>query len=165
MSLWGVQLVIGKLVTDDVFRQGFELRAHESLAQLCEQGIELTEAEVTAFLEMDPGVWAGMAKHIDVRLRPAWPAGGTRMAPAPTNRALTERERQVLRGVFDGHTNRQIGIEIGVSESAVKATLQQLFRKTQVRTRAQLVRAVVDGSLGFQAENRCARVRHTQGFG
>jgi DNA-binding NarL/FixJ family response regulator len=61
-------------------------------------------------------------------------------------RALTERERHVLRGIFEGLTNKQIATDIGVSEGAVKATLQHLFRKTQVRTRAQLVRIVVEGS-------------------
>src|SRR5262249_43243483 len=111
-------------------------------------GIDLSDAEVAAFLEMDTGLWARMAKHIDARLLPAWPAQGARAASQKTSRSLTERERHVLRGVFEGRTNKQIGIAIGVSESAVKATLQQLFRKTQVRTRAQLVRAIVDGSLG-----------------
>jgi DNA-binding NarL/FixJ family response regulator len=148
MSLWGVQLVIGKLVTDDVFRQRFETRPHESLSKLCEQGIDLSDAEVAAFLEMSAGLWAVMAKQIDARLRPARPSRGARMASQKTNRSLTERECQVLRGVFEGRTNKQIGIAIGVSESAVKATLQHLFRKIQVRTRTQLVRAVVDGSLG-----------------
>jgi hypothetical protein len=34
-----------------------------------------------------------------------------------------------------------------VSESAIKATLQQLFDKAGVRTRSQLVRAALNGSL------------------
>jgi DNA-binding NarL/FixJ family response regulator len=61
---------------------------------------------------------------------------------------LTERQERVLRGVFDGLTNKEIGAHLGVSESAVKATLQQLFRRTRVRTRVQLVRIMVEGSLG-----------------
>jgi DNA-binding NarL/FixJ family response regulator len=59
---------------------------------------------------------------------------------------LTEREQQVLRGVFEGLANKEIGGRLGVSESAVKATLQQLFRKTGVRTRSQLVRVAIEGS-------------------
>ena len=47
-----------------------------------------------------------------------------------------------------GLSNKQIAAGAGVSESAVKATLQQLFRKARVRTRAQLVRITVEGSLG-----------------
>ncbi len=60
-------------------------------------------------------------------------------------RTLTEREDQVLRGVFEGLANKEIAAKIGVSESSVKATLQQLFHKTGVRTRSQLVRAALEG--------------------
>lgn len=56
---------------------------------------------------------------------------------------LTEREQTVLRGVLDGLTNRKIAVQIGVSESAIKATLQQLFAKAGVRTRSQLVGAAL----------------------
>jgi len=62
---------------------------------------------------------------------------------------LTERQQRVLRGVYDGLTNKEIADRLGVSESAVKATLQQLFRKGHVRTRVQLIRIVIDGSLGW----------------
>jgi DNA-binding NarL/FixJ family response regulator len=61
---------------------------------------------------------------------------------------LTEREQQVLRGLFEGLTNKEIAAQLGVSESAIKATLQQLFQKTRVRTRSQLVRIALEGSLG-----------------
>jgi two-component system, NarL family, nitrate/nitrite response regulator NarL len=58
----------------------------------------------------------------------------------------TERERQVLHGIFEGLANKEIGAKLGVSESAVKATLQQLFQKTGVRTRSQLVRVALESS-------------------
>lgn len=60
---------------------------------------------------------------------------------------LTEREQEVLRGLFEGLTNKEIAAQLGVSESAVKATLQQLFQKTRVRTRSQLVRIALESSL------------------
>jgi DNA-binding NarL/FixJ family response regulator len=59
---------------------------------------------------------------------------------------LTEREQHVLQGVFEGLANKEIGVRLGISESAVKGALQQLFRKTNVRTRSQLVRIALDGS-------------------
>ncbi len=62
-------------------------------------------------------------------------------------RAFTEREDQVLRGVFEGLSNKEIAAKIGVSESSVKAALQQLFDKTGVRTRSQLVRIALEGPL------------------
>jgi len=67
---------------------------------------------------------------------------------ADLRRLLTEREQQVLRGIFEGLTNKEIAAQIGVSEGAVKATLQQLFQKTGVRTRSQLVRIAIECSLG-----------------
>ena len=57
---------------------------------------------------------------------------------------LTQRERQVLSYVFEGLANKEIASRIGVSESSVKATLQQLFSKTGVRTRSQLVRIALE---------------------
>jgi two-component system, NarL family, nitrate/nitrite response regulator NarL len=58
---------------------------------------------------------------------------------------LSEREQDVLRGVVDGLSNRSIGNQIGVSESTIKAALQQLFKKAGVRTRSQLVRIAIEG--------------------
>lgn len=59
-------------------------------------------------------------------------------------RQFTERERQVLSYVFEGLANKEIAVRIGVSEGSVKSTLQQLFSKTGVRTRSQLVRIVLE---------------------
>jgi two-component system nitrate/nitrite response regulator NarL len=49
--------------------------------------------------------------------------------------------------VCDGLTNKEIASALAVSESAVKATLQQLFRRAHVRTRARLVRIAIESSL------------------
>ena len=57
---------------------------------------------------------------------------------------FTQRERQVLTYIFEGLANKEIAGRIGVSESSVKATLQQLFSKTGVRTRSQLVRVALE---------------------
>ena len=66
-------------------------------------------------------------------------------ASADRNRSrLTERERQVLSFVFEGLGNKQIADRLEISETAVKASLQQLFAKTGVRTRSQLVRIALE---------------------
>jgi two-component system, NarL family, nitrate/nitrite response regulator NarL len=62
----------------------------------------------------------------------------------PPTRPFTERESQVLQGVFEGLSNKEIGARLSISESSVKAALQQLFQKTGVRTRAQLVRIALE---------------------
>jgi two-component system, NarL family, nitrate/nitrite response regulator NarL len=65
----------------------------------------------------------------------------------PATGQLTQRELQVLRSVFEGLTNKEIAHKTGASQSSVKATLQRLFEKTGVRTRAQLVRIAIERSL------------------
>src|SRR5271155_440869 len=57
---------------------------------------------------------------------------------------LTDRERQVLSFVFEGLANKQIADRLQISETSVKASLQQLFSKTGVRTRSQLVRVALE---------------------
>ena len=57
---------------------------------------------------------------------------------------FTERERQVLHYVFEGLANKEIADRLAVSESSVKSTIQQLFNKTGVRTRGQLVRVALE---------------------
>jgi DNA-binding CsgD family transcriptional regulator len=145
MSQWGVQLVIGKLVADDAFRQRFENHARDTLTRLCEEGVDLSDAELVAFLETDVRVWAALADRIDRRLRTERSVRSSRSSTQKTFGPLSPRQRQVLRAIFEGRTNKQIAVDLGVSESAVKATLQHLFRKMHVRSRAQLVRVVIEG--------------------
>jgi two-component system, NarL family, nitrate/nitrite response regulator NarL len=64
--------------------------------------------------------------------------------PHDRTQKFTERERQVLSFVFEGLANKEIAARIAVSEASVKSTLQQLFSKTGVRTRSQLVRIVLE---------------------
>ncbi len=64
-------------------------------------------------------------------------------AAAPHS-ALTGREKAVLRGVLEGQGNKTIAAAMNLSESSVKAVLQQLFARTGVRTRSQLVRLVLE---------------------
>jgi len=57
---------------------------------------------------------------------------------------FTERERVTMRYLLQGLANKEIAANLGISESAVKATLQQLFSKTGVRTRSQLVLLAIE---------------------
>jgi len=59
-------------------------------------------------------------------------------------RPFTPRERQILRAVFSGQSNKEIAHNLQVSEALVKAVVQQLFAKTGVRTRSQLVRTAIE---------------------
>lgn len=57
---------------------------------------------------------------------------------------LNDREKAVLKGVLEGASNKAIAVTLHLSESSVKAVLQQLFLKTGVRTRSQLVRIALE---------------------
>lgn len=61
-----------------------------------------------------------------------------------SSQPFTPRERAVLKGVFEGFTNKEIAGQLQISEGSVKAVLQQLFDKTGVRTRSQLVRIALE---------------------
>jgi two-component system sensor kinase FixL len=57
---------------------------------------------------------------------------------------LSTREIDVLRLLVQGLANKEIASRMEISESAVKNALQQLFAKTDVRTRSQLVRVALE---------------------
>ena len=57
---------------------------------------------------------------------------------------LNARETDVLRLLVQGLANKEIAARMEISESTVKNTIQQLFAKTGVRTRSQLVRVALE---------------------
>jgi two-component system, NarL family, nitrate/nitrite response regulator NarL len=59
-------------------------------------------------------------------------------------RPLTVRQKEVLKGILDGLTNKEIAWNLKVSESSIKAVIQELFHKAGVRTRSQLVRIAIE---------------------
>ena len=142
MSQRGVQLVIGKLLTDAGFLERFTADGGGCLLDLRQKGIDLTEIEIAALVGTDPRVWSKMALELDRRLRDDF-----KRAHLRRHGQLTARQQHVLAGVCEGLSNKEIAAGQGVSEGAVKATLQQLFHKTRVRRRAQLVRVAIENAL------------------
>ncbi len=70
---------------------------------------------------------------------------GSNSAPSVDHEnSLSGRETEVLRYLVQGLANKEIAARMDVSESTVKNTLQQLFAKTGVRTRSQLVRVALE---------------------
>lgn len=57
---------------------------------------------------------------------------------------FTDRERLILGYLMEGLANKEMAVQLHLSESAVKAALQVLFNKTGVRTRSQLVRVALE---------------------
>jgi two-component system, NarL family, nitrate/nitrite response regulator NarL len=50
---------------------------------------------------------------------------------------LTERERQILEGLSDGSSNREIGQKLFLSEKTVKHYITNILQKLQVRNRVE----------------------------
>lgn len=51
--------------------------------------------------------------------------------------SLTQRERQILRLIVNGQSNKQIGRELGISEKTVKSHCGRLFQRISVSDRTQ----------------------------
>ncbi len=60
------------------------------------------------------------------------------------DRPLTRRQSRALHAILDGSSNREMAREMNMSETSVKAVVQELFEKAGVRTRSQLVRVAIE---------------------
>jgi hypothetical protein len=69
MSQKTVQLMIGRLLTDEDLRLQFVERPQETLAELRDQGFDLTNDEIDALARSDPKMWPSVARRIHPRLQ------------------------------------------------------------------------------------------------
>lgn len=60
---------------------------------------------------------------------------------------LTDREREVLQLIAEGHTNQQIAARLTVSPSTVQTHRTHIMEKLGLRSRAELVKYAVDRGL------------------
>jgi hypothetical protein len=69
MSQKTVQLLIGRIITDEELRLRFVQQPVETLTALRDQGFELTNGEIAALVETDKGLWDSAAGRIHPRLQ------------------------------------------------------------------------------------------------
>ncbi len=69
MSLKTVQLIVGRLVTDEEYRLNFLSDPVRALTTLRDQGVELTPAEIEGLIRTDPTLWSDAAARIDPHLQ------------------------------------------------------------------------------------------------
>jgi DNA-binding NarL/FixJ family response regulator len=55
-----------------------------------------------------------------------------------TGTHLTRRERQIVRALLDGGTNRELAQRLGVREQTIKNQLSVIYAKLSVRNRLEL---------------------------
>ena len=66
-----IEMVIGRLVTDEEFRDTFQRDPQMALGELLARGTHLTHGEVAALIATDPALWDRVAEQIDPRLQKA----------------------------------------------------------------------------------------------
>jgi hypothetical protein len=66
-----IEMLIGRLVTDEDFRRAFERDPRRVLSQAAEWGLALSDIEVTALLATDQALWERIALELDSRLQKA----------------------------------------------------------------------------------------------
>lgn len=112
----------------------------------------VTELDAGIFLKTEPTVELMLAiqrtakgeRWISSRASLKLIASGGLAGERPVADRLSERESEVLRGVLEGQSNKEIGAQLELTESSVKAVLQKLFERAGVRSRSQLVRYAIE---------------------
>ena len=66
-----IEMVIGRLITDEQFRSEFLVNPEARLIDLCDRGLELSRTEILALVNTDPTLWARVADAVDPRLQKA----------------------------------------------------------------------------------------------
>jgi two-component system sensor kinase FixL len=118
------------------FRSSMQCRGHRSNGETF-----ICEVWFSTFKEAKKPKLAAIITLIDD------PASDRNSVPAMSDESragLSSRETVVLQLLVQGLANKEIASQLEVSESVVKNTFQQLFSKTGVRTRSQLVRVAVE---------------------
>jgi DNA-binding NarL/FixJ family response regulator len=145
----------GSVALDEIRKDGFKGRVLMVTAGMSDaatvrvlesgsQGIFLKHSSPAQLVEAIRRMVAG-EPWLDPRAMRSLIAGATgKSEEQRSTQVFTPRERFVLQGVFEGLTNKEIAAQLQVSEGSIKAVMQQLFDKTGVRTRSQLVRIALE---------------------
>jgi hypothetical protein len=66
-----IELIIGRLVTDEGFRRSFQRDPQQALVDAEKWGLTLSPVEVAALLATDRSLWDRIARELDARLQKA----------------------------------------------------------------------------------------------
>jgi hypothetical protein len=66
-----IEILIGRLITDEDFRRSFMRDPHGTLARIDGLGLELTAFETLAIIATDHALWERVASQVDARLQKA----------------------------------------------------------------------------------------------
>jgi DNA-binding NarL/FixJ family response regulator len=74
-------------------------------------------------------------------------AVGAQLARRIVDRELTTREREVLVGITDGKSNKEIGVALNISEATVKVHVTHILEKLKASGRTEAIRLAVQRGL------------------
>jgi DNA-binding CsgD family transcriptional regulator len=75
----------------------------------------------------------GNQPHLSVKVD-----GSSRLRNRTRDFELTPRERDLVRGIIEGRTNREMARELGLTEQSVRNVLSIVYQKAHVRNRLEL---------------------------
>ncbi|KRQ97129.1 LuxR C-terminal-related transcriptional regulator [Bradyrhizobium valentinum] len=118
--------------------------------------------------EVEPGILVQFLRHV---------ARGRRLLPLPTAdqaafreqsaltenavAVLTDRERQIMRLVSEGLSNKEIGRRLNLSNGTIKVHLHHIFQKLEISNRTVLAAIAIsqDDGANVYPEHKSSRIR------
>ena len=139
-------IVISVMENDDQVLHAFELGATGYLVKNSWFG-NYPQA-VLQVVNGGASITPNLARRLLQRFDHSAPTTAAEPAPAAPAQAstdheterLSQREKEVLRMVASGYTSAEIGNQLQISSLTVNTHIKNIYRKLQVRTRAQAVR-------------------------
>ena len=118
----------------------------------CRRGIDPDSLQQVLSVTSNGGVWvtrsllprlvSELRKYVDAHRKPP---------ENPANEALaelTQREREIVRLIVEGASNKEVAANLNISERTVKGHLSNVFQKLGVADRLKLMLYVREGKLG-----------------
>lgn len=128
-------------LTDDVdsIRRMLTANLHAWGVLSLEAGADELAAGILAVAE---GLWVGAPALVEGLMR--LPKGGEGLGEDSLPEPLTAREKEVLHKMAEGLANKQIALELGISEHTVKFHLSALYAKFGVASRTEAVKRGIE---------------------
>ena len=117
----------------------------------CRRGIDPDSLQQVLSVTANGGVWvtrsllprlvSELRKYVDAHRKPPETAENDALAE------LTQREREIVRLIVEGASNKEVASSLNISERTVKGHLSNVFQKLGVADRLKLVLLVREGKL------------------
>jgi DNA-binding NarL/FixJ family response regulator len=125
----------------------------------CRRGIDPDSLQQVLSVTANGGVWVtrsllprlvnDLRKYVDTHRKPAETPANDVLAE------LTQREREIVRLIVEGASNKEVASSLNISERTVKGHLSNVFQKLGVSDRLKLVLFVREGRIaGVPAPGR-----------